>query len=87
MGEWGVCLGRGLDGKPLKDKGGEGRERRGQDPPEDEVPVLKPKTDEVLASSGLSRLLPGKQVSLRPQRLWPPPFSLLLPGPSRGRGA
>lgn len=55
-----MWLRRGPEGKLLKDKGGEGRDRRGQDPPEDEVPVLKPKADEVLASARLSRLLPGK---------------------------
>ena len=71
-------LGMGPEGKPMKDKGGEGRERRGQDPPEDEVPVLKPKTDEVLASAGLSRLLPGKHsVSVAPAAVATPCLSSL----------
>lgn len=34
---------------------------KGEDPPEDKVPVLKSETDEVLALAGLSHLLPGKQ--------------------------
>lgn len=34
--------------------------RRCQNPPEDKVPILKPKTDEVLASASRSHLLPEK---------------------------
>lgn len=33
---------------------------KGENPPEDKVPILKPETDEVLPLAGLSHLLPGK---------------------------
>lgn len=66
---------------------------KGEDPPEDKVPVLKSETDEVLALAGLSHLLPGKQrasgvpslESEYPRCLWPPPSSLPLPWPPGAR--
>lgn len=66
---------------------------KGEDPPEDKVPILKSETDEVLALAGLSHLLPGKQrasgvPSLESEYLrclWPPPSSLPLPWPPGAR--
>lgn len=49
-------------GEALKGCGGQGWGGRARwpDPPEDKVPVLKPETDEVLATASLSHVLPGK---------------------------